>query len=98
MTMIPGPYRFCDDTDIGSNGEPVRSVWVDSPAAQSGVADKPCDLSAEEWVGTARAIAALPHLIDALRLFVGENATHTDTERIAAARDALALLEDPSRG
>jgi len=98
MSMIQGPYRFCDDTDLDYNEKLVRTVWVDAPGVQSGVAFMPDDLTPNEWIGTARAIAALPQLIEALRLFVGENTTHTDAERIAAGRAALALLEDPSRG
>ena len=41
----------------------------------------------------ARLIAAAPDLLAALRLFAGDNRTHTENERKAAAQAAIALAE-----
>jgi hypothetical protein len=42
----------------------------------------------------ASLIAAAPELLEALRLFVGDNRTHTEGERLAVARAAIAKAEE----
>ena len=43
-----------------------------------------------ESEANARLIAAAPELLESLRLFVGENKTHTEGERMEVARAAIA--------
>lgn len=53
-----------------------------------------CDMQYYPWCPTKEAdwrlIAAAPELLEALRLFAGDNATHTERERIESARAAIA--------
>lgn len=72
------PYQ---DIKIKAARRTVCTVWID---------DAPChDFNAEQDAN-ARLIASAPELLAALRLFSGDNSTHTEVERIAAARAVIA--------
>lgn len=77
---ISGPWSCdrvhpdCDVTYIDGDSDEVAVVYC---------TDRP------ERKASAILIAAAPELLEALQLFAGDNSTHTEVERMAAAHAAI---------